>query len=143
MQLYKHGDPRWALKKLGSSKWNMAQKGCVTTDVTMSADYFGIKMTPGQVVEKLKYTDTGLLLWQSVANIGLKFVWRGYNYNQDTIDEALKNPKRTCLLQVDGGAHWVLGIYRFPLTRKFLVADPFTGTRKIYTGVVGYSILTK
>ena len=143
MILYKQGDLRWAFKKLGNSVYNMMQKGCVTTDVTMSADYFGIKMTPGQVVEKLQYTDGGLLLWQSVSNIGLKFLWRGYDYNQATIDEALKNPKRTCLLQVDRGAHWVLGIYRVPMTRKFWVADPYTGTRKFYSGVVGYSILTK
>jgi hypothetical protein len=97
MQLYKQGDPRWALKKLGASNWNMAQKGCVTTDVTMSADYFGIKMTPGQVVEKLSYTNTGLLLWPSVkkhwSSIRMAWVWLQPSYYR-------RSPKKTLSVHV-------------------------------------------
>lgn len=143
MKLYSQNNPLWRWKKIGNSIWNLGQKGCVTTDVSMSLSYFGTELNPGIMVDKLKYTPGGLLLWESVKNVGLKFVARGLNYNQAVIDEALKNKQKTCLLNVDGGAHWVLGIYRVPMTRKFWVADPWNGTRKFYSGVVGYSILTK
>lgn len=143
MQLYSQNDPLWRWKKIGKSPWTLGQKGCVTTDVSMSVSYFGQEIIPGIMVDKLNYTTGGLLLWESVKNVGLKFLWRGFKYEPAKIDEALKNPKKTCLLNVDRGAHWVLGIYRVPFMNKFWVADPFTGKRKFYSGVVGYSILTK
>jgi hypothetical protein len=137
---------KWSSVKLGKSQQTVGKVGCVTTDISMGTSYFGTYFDPGVLAsKKLEYTSAGLILWQSVKNIGLKFVWRGYpsNFKQSEIDEALKNPKRICLLNVDSGAHWVLGISRVPFTTKYLVADPWSGSRKIYGGVIGYSIIEK
>lgn len=146
MQILCQRDARWAFKPIGESTETVGKKGCVITDISMSSSYFGYFRDPGFLAKYLKFTASGLVLWQSIADIlNCKFVWRGYpsNFKQTEVDEALKNPAKTCLLNVDGGAHWVLGIYRVPLTKKYWVADPWTGTRKFYSGVIGYSILQK
>ena len=145
MQILSQRDPRWSWKKLGKSKETVGAKGCVTTNISMGSSYFGKFFDPGQLAELLDFTLEGYIFWQSVSKIGMKFIWRGYpsNFKQAEIDEALKNPKRICELNVDGGAHWVLGIYRVPLTKKYWVADPWDGKRKFYGGVIGYAILEK
>lgn len=146
MKILSQRNPLWSLIKLGKSKETVGKVGCVTTDISMGTSYFGNYFDPGQLASKmLEYTIDGLILWQSVRNIGLRFIWRGYpsNFEQAEIDEALKNPKRICLLNVDGGKHWVLGINRIPFSTKYLVADPWDGKRKFYNGVIGYSIIEK
>jgi hypothetical protein len=146
MQIVWQKDPRWSFKKIGSSNETVGQKGCVISSVSMSSSYYGCFKDPGYLAKYLKFTLTGLLIWQSIADVlCCKFLWRGYpsNFKQAEIDEALKNPNKTCLLNVQNGAHWVLGIYRVPFTTKYWVADPWTGSRKFYSGVIGYSILQR
>ena len=112
----------------------------------MSLSWAGCYKNPGDLAQKLTFTKDGLIIWQSIAEITcMKFLWRGYpsNFKREQIDEALKSQTKTCLLNVDNGNHWVLGIYRVPLTNKYWVADPFYGTRRFYSGVIGYAILQK
>lgn len=146
MILISQRDPRWSFKKIGQSQWTIGQKGCVISSISMLSSYFGCFKDPGYLAKYLKFTDGGLIIWQSIADVlCCKFVWRGYpsNFDQSQVDEALKNPRKGCLLNVDNGSHWVLGIYRVPLTKKYWVADPWTGSRKFYSGVIGYSIMEK
>jgi hypothetical protein len=89
----------------------------------------------------IDYTKDALILWASVSKVGLNFVWRGYTENRAIIDEALKNPKKVCLLNVDNGGHWVLGVRRL-WGGMYTVIDPWTGTKKMYSGVVGFAILS-
>lgn len=146
MQILKQGDPRWGNKKIGATNLIVRNYGCCISSVSMSSDYFKYFKDPGFLAKYLYFTSQGLLIWSSIANIlNCKFLWRGYthNFKQSEVDEAIKNPTKTCLGNVQGGKHWVLLIYRVPFTTKYWVADPFTGTRKFYSGVVGYSILQK
>jgi len=146
MQILSQRDPRWSFKKIGQSQETVGKKGCVITDISMSLSWAGCFFDPGYLAKYLKFTLSGLVYWNSISDIScMKFVWRGYpsNFKQSQVDEALKSSQKTCLLNVDGGAHWVLGIYRIPFTTKYWVADPWTGTRKFYSGVIGYAILQK
>lgn len=144
MKILSQRDPKWSFKTLGDSKHSVYQYGCVVTNIAMSLSWAACYMDPGYLAKYLKFTKDGLLLWPSVGALTcMKLKWRGYKYDQLAIDNALKSKTETCLLNVDGGKHWVLGIYRIPMTTKFLVADPWDGSRKFYSGVVGYSILQK
>jgi hypothetical protein len=109
----------------------------------MATSYFKNYFRPDTCARILNYTKDALILWASCVDIGLQFLKRGYKYDQLIIDEALKNPDKVCLLNVDSGGHWVLGIYRVAGTSTFWVVDPWTGSRKFYRGVVGYATLTK
>jgi hypothetical protein len=144
MELIKQGDIRWGKITMGGSGVSLAYAGCVTSCVSMASSYFKCFKNPGVLAKELSYTPTGLLFWKSINKVlCFKFLWRGYKDEQKVIDEALRNPKKACLLNVMSGLHWVLGIYRIPFTSKYWVADPIDGKRKFYSGVVGYSILTK
>lgn len=144
MQVYSQLDQRWAQTKIGDTNITIAQAGCTLTCVAMSSDYFKESMTPLGVARTLTFTPDAKLVWSSIGKVfkTFEFLWREYSYNQDMIDEALKNPDKTCLLNVKGGNHWVLGIRRLFGT-TYLVADPWTGMRKLYTGVVGCAILIR
>lgn len=143
--IFSQRDVRWASKTLGKTNRTMAAVGCTTTDVAMSGTWFGDTILPGDLCKKLRYTADALLIWASIAEVfpHMKFLWRFYSYDQVLIDEALKNPNKTVLLNVDSGRHWVHALSRIPFTRTFWVADPWTGTKKMYSGVIGGAILTK
>ena len=143
-QIFSQRDPRWASNTLGNTQRTMAQVGCTTTDVAMSGTWFGDNILPGDLCKKLRYTADALLIWASIGEVypHMKFLWRFYSYDQALIDEALKNPKKTVLLHVDGGAHWVHALSRVPFTKTFRVADPWDGKTKFYSGVIGGAILS-
>jgi hypothetical protein len=146
MQIINQRDPKWGYKKIGNSNLLLKDYGCTISCVSMSSSYFGCFKDPGFLAKYLSFTSGGLILWNSIGKVlCCEFIWRAYpsNFKQSEIDEALKNPAKTCLLNVSNGKHWVLGIYRVPFTKRYWVADPYTGRRKFYSGVIGYSILKK
>ncbi len=144
-QVFSQRDPRWASKTLGQTPYTMYDIGCTTTCVSMSGTWFNEVITPGDLCKKLKYTSNGYLYWSSIGEVfrTMKFEWRFYTYDQFRIDEALKNPNKTVLLNVMGGKHWVHALNRIPFTRTFWVADPIDGRRKVYSGVIGGAVLVK
>lgn len=115
--------------------------GCVTVCVSMATSFFNRYIDPGKMAKTLTYTKDALLLWASVSKVGLNFVLRGYKDDRGMIDEALKHPKKVCLLNVDRGGHWVLGVRRM-YGGMYLVIDPWDGRKKFYSGVVGFAILS-
>ena len=135
-------DPKWAGITLGSSNRTLAQVGCTTTCISMSSDYFGCYLDPGSCAKRLSYTDDARILWGSIGTtfLTMAFLWREYKYNQPLISEAIKNPAKTCLLNVNNGGHWVLALKELGFG-KYWVCDPWDGNRKIYSGVVGCSVL--
>lgn len=137
-------DPRWIAVKIGKSPYTIGQYGCTLTCVSMASDYYNEYKNPEWMAKNLSYTLDGRILWQSIAKkTGFKFLWRFYTFDKSTIAEAIKNPKKVCLLNVDRGYHWVLAIKAIPLTNSYIVANPWTGKSEIYSGVVGGAILTK
>lgn len=142
-QIFCQRDKRWANKTLGQTSRTMAQVGCTTTDVSMAGSWFGEIIDPGTLCKKLRYTADALLLWASIGEVfkTMEFEWRFKGYDLWRIDEALKNPKKVLMLNVDSGGHWVFALRRIPLTKMFWVADPWDGKKKTYSGVVGGTVL--
>lgn len=139
-------DKRWASTKLGASTSTVGRYGCVVTSISMALSWANAWFSPDWLARHLTFTNGGLVIWSSIGQkTALEFVWRAYpaNFKQAQVDEALKSKEKVCLLNVDRGSHWVLGIYRVPFTTKYWVADPLTGSRKFYSGVIGYAILQK
>ena len=138
-------DDRWKDQKIGQTNRTIGQVGCTITCVSMSSSWFNEFRAPDVLAQKLKFTKDALLLWQSIGAYfkSFEFEWRFYTYDQARIDEALKNPNKTLLLNVDKGAHWVHALSRIPFTKSFWVADPWDGRRKLYSGAIGGAILKK
>jgi len=139
-------DKRWGWKPLGKSSETICKSGCVITGISMLSDWAKDYKDPAYLAKNLNFTKEGYLYWNSINNkTPLKFVWRGYpsNFKQSQVDEALKSKDGCILLNVMGGKHWVVGIYRVPFTNRYWVADPLSSTRKFYSGVIGYAILEK
>lgn len=160
-------DPRWGNVKIGNTKTLVKDKGCTITCIAMASDYFGYPYSPEYLAKTLSFTQEAKVIWSSIEKVchgliqsvkmgmtelsewsgtaehGFKFDWRFYQYEQALIDEALKNPRKVSLLNVQGGAHWVVAIRRVPFTSTYWVADPWTGTRKLMSGVVGGAILIR
>lgn len=142
-------DSRWANTLLGDSNTStIGGYGCTITCITVMYNaYAGTNLTPADVNSRMK--DEGafqndLVLWDKVGKAlpGLKFEWRGYNYENDKVAANLP-----CLVQVDfdgriatpNDKHWVLYI-----GNKRMV-DPWTGheidTSK-YPIATGYAIFS-
>jgi hypothetical protein len=138
-------NPEWSSTILGPSKLTVGGYGCTTTCISMFSDYFSEYRNPGFLARNLSYTKDGLILWQSIEKVfkSFKFLWRFYTLDKSLISEALKNPNKVVLLNVDKGYHWVAAIKSIPLTDKYWVYNPWTGKSEIYSGIVGGAILIK
>lgn len=113
-------DPRWAAMTLGTTPYTIARYGCTLTCLSMASEFFSqIAVTPPQtpvkyqlpdkVSQTLEFTPDGLLLWGSLAKLGMKLVERVKVRDDVKIQAALANAKQVCLLQVEGW-HWVLAL---------------------------------
>lgn len=130
--------------KIGKTNTTLAQAGCTITCVAMSSSYFGEYKTNKELASALRFTADAKILWASIGEVFKTFAfhWRFYTNDRATIVEALNNPNKTVLLNVDHGGHWVLAIRRM-YGDTYWVADPWTGTRKMYSGVVGGAVLVR
>lgn len=147
MLILSQRDPKWSQTKIGKTNLKLSKIGCTTTCISMASSYFGEYKDPGILAQSLSYTGDGRILWPSIDKVfkTIKFYWRGYAITPITtveIDYALKSKDKCIILNVDGGAHWVLGIRRIA-GGLYWVADPWSGTRKLYSGVVGYAIIER
>lgn len=140
-------DPKWCIPPvyLGPSTCTVYQFGCTTTCISMFSDYFNEFKNPMILARSLEYTKEGYLLWNSIGRVfkGFQFKWRFYTFDKAIIAEALKNPAKTVLLNVDGGKHWVAAVRAIPFTKTYWVHDPWDGKAKLYGGVVGGAVLIK
>lgn len=145
MKILSQRDPKWDAVHLGTSKRDIAHYGCTTCGISMLSDYFGDYTSPDVLAKNPNhYTPAGLVLWNNFIFPHFKFEWRGYTEAVGRIVEAMKNPIRAVLLQVDYGKHWVVGIRPagvFDIGHKgdYLVADPWTG-KKVWAKAVWHNV---
>jgi hypothetical protein len=125
-------DPRWASKKLGTG--TIKDRGCTVTALAMLAG-----TTPDKIVDEAGFTDSGAIYWQTLKS--LRFIWRGYTYEDDKVLEAIKI-YGGCLVEVSspnapGGKHWVLAI------GNGRILDPIDGKEKPFStySPTGYCVL--
>jgi len=139
-------DPKWKDQKLGFGSTTIEFFGCTISSIAMLAD-----LTPDQVNDRLKKVNgfagdnKNLVVWSKIKEAipWLEFQWRGYEYNNDKVIEAIKHSKG-CLVEVDGsriGAsrHWVLYVGDQEMH------DPWFGTKKAtsYYKPVGYATIKR
>ena len=146
MNLYSQRDPRWASEKLGKSQSSIGSYGCTITCVSMLAG-----ITPSDTNRRL--TEVGgylgdLIIWKKIneAIPWLDFEWRGYQYDNAKVSQAVAN-NGGCLVEVDfdgtpstRGKHWVLFI------GDEKMHDPWTGTvepTSKYNILTGYAVIKK
>jgi hypothetical protein len=140
-------DPKWALEKIGKSKLTLGRYGCTITSICMIHSKFYPKsyILPPEAAKIWAFTDDGLIKWTDCKFDGMKFLKRGYGYNKEEIREAVKNPDKGVIVQVDG-FHWIaandyfLGVLGFN--------DPWNGDTlykfsKRYKDITGYAIFAK
>ena len=146
-QKFSQNDPRWKGSLLGTAG-TIGAYGCLETDATMVADYYGSNDTPLTLNEKLKanggYSGGNLFVWSAFAKLfGLKYSGQFSN------DEALtKNQMDQIRSQIDKGYPVFLQIDTVPQTSAldehwilaidydgddFIVQDPWDGSTKRIT----------
>ncbi len=133
-------DPRWALIKLGSSQRTVGHDGCAFVSAINAANWFygGIKFTPDMLATNAAlFTDAnyprgaGLVLWERLcAALGnLRYLGAEFRENDAAIGAAIASPNKAAILNVNGGAHFVLAWHRPLWGNDFVVADPWTGSK--------------
>jgi len=108
----------------------------------MLSDYFGCYLTPSELAHNAhNYTKDGLVVWSDLSFAKFKFVKRTYTRDDSAILDALKDPAKAVILQVNNGAHWVLALRKNLFGNSYTVADPWLGDKcdvlKRYHNIVG------
>jgi len=101
----------------------------------MLSDYFGCFVPPNQLaVNKDWYTADGLVIWPKFKFAKMVFVEREKGRNDAHIREALKDPNKAVMLQVDNGAHWVVAIGKTLWGNDYRIVDPWFGDKRTACG---------
>jgi hypothetical protein len=99
LRLSQNKDSRWKDIKIGKSKYTIGTNGCLIVSLCMILSKFyperGFEhfYTPAEAVRDWKFTgvtgdpDPRYLVWSSINNSGMKFIWRKYNYMPDSFIE--------------------------------------------------------
>ena len=148
MRLLSQRNPLWADKLLGASKLTIGRFGCTTTCISMLSEYFGKPVSPLQLASNANnYTIDGLIIWKNLHIPGMKFVERIYTRDDAKIREALKNPLKAVILEVNNKSHWVVGIKPALIGASYIVADPWDATKcdviKRYHNITGAAIFAR
>jgi hypothetical protein len=153
MQNFSQLDPNYSLLLLGKSTARIADYGCTTCCIADVARDFGVAdITPGVAARTLQYTADGSIIWKSLINIGIKFEWRGYNYDAKKILAALgdRENKRVLLQVTTSGStlrHWVVAD-EWDGASKFVCRDPYGGIISKFPNsahplILGYAIIAR
>jgi hypothetical protein len=121
-------DPEWAGKTIGKSTSLIGAYGCTITCISMLSDYFKCYYNPAWMAKNLSFL-IDKVIWNSITEkLCFKFIWRFYNYQENRILEALKNPKTAVIFEIKK-RHWVVGIRKsiYPWSKWYKVVDPWTG----------------
>jgi len=148
MKLIKQCQSPWGMMKLGASSETCCKAGCVTTCLSSLSDWYGKYVNPAQAIPKLKYTNAGLLYWNSIDTVfPFKFVYRYYKRDDKKIKEILTSKNNACILQVWGGKHWValVGYSKF---FGYKIFDPLKGdivylNKRYGSGIQGFTEITR
>lgn len=136
-------DKRWCWKPIGNSKSTIGRYGCTITAISMASDYYKCFKDPAWMAKNLKFL-VDKVIWSSIGNVCcFKFKWRYYKHEQKIFTDAIKDPATVLLLNVNGGAHWVIATKKVPF--GYWVTDPLGGKASYYShgAVVGGAVLTR
>lgn len=145
MIMFSQQDPRWANLQFGGG-YTIGRYGCVISCLTMARNwFFNDNKTPDWAARLLLFS-SGAVIWSSISNIGLRFVQRVFGRNDAVINEALINPNKCCLIQVNNN-HWLWLIGRLVPGRGWKVVDPWHGdicyTDRYGNNITGCAVISK
>ena len=148
MLIISQRNPLWSSRRLGASQLTCGKFGCTTTSCSMLSSYFGCYRSPLELASDANnYTKEGLILWTHLNFDKMKFSWRGYARDDSKIQEAIKNPNKAVMLQVNDGAHWVVALSKTWFGNSYTVADPWDATKcdviKKYNNITGFAIFER
>lgn len=130
MKYLSQRDPQWAYERLGESTLTIGRFGCTTTCISMLSSLFNCYQTPVTIAHNANnYTKDGLVLWQNLKFDSMRFVRREYGRHDISIKEALKDPRKAVILEVNNRAHWVVALRPALLGSGYIVLDPWTGKK--------------
>ena len=145
MQQLSQRDPIWANVHIGESNLTIGRFGCTIVSISMVTDRFNKWITPDSIATKQKFTKDGLILWTKLNLPTVSFIKRGYGRNDVEIVEAIQNPDKAVILEVEN-FHWVLCIGK-SLLGGYNIIDPWFGkpstTRSYKDQVTGYAIFKR
>ena len=148
MQSFSQLDARWSSDKIGRSSLTIGRWGCCISSIAMIATYFGEVITPPELAHNVaNFTPDGLVDWGKIKLKTMKFDARERKLNKERIALYLKDPNKAVILNVNGGAHWVVGIRKTLLGDSYVVLDPWGGVKvdvvKKYRNVVGAAYFSR
>lgn len=135
-------DVLWCTDRIGSSLLQVGRWGCTLTCISMLSSYFDCYKSPSQIAHNVaNFTNDGLVNWQKLAFPKMRFVERTYREDSAKILEAMKNPDKAVMLQVNFGQHWVVAVRKSLLGNDYIVVDPWTGkkvgAKAMYRNITG------
>ena len=144
MIIFKQGN--YPKDYMGSSGVSIAKSGCLTCSITVGYDALTNKtLNPPMIASKLSYNQQGMLLWGSLGNWGLKLELKSEVPNDTAVNEALVNPDKFAVLEINHGAHFVLVIGKKLPLLGYRIYDPFYGDKayRYNSLVTGCRIISK
>lgn len=171
--------PLWKDTPIGKSKDTIGESGCLISALcsTWSKFHYNPKnrkyLRPDEAVKEWEFTsiegdkDPKYIVWNSINDSGMEFVWREYGYNPtglmedpethlvevqgDLLKKWLKSSNYGVVFRVQtrsGGEHWLAG-WRWSITGKPVCLDPWSkktlwnpwGFMGTYIKCTGFAVL--
>jgi ABC-type bacteriocin/lantibiotic exporter with double-glycine peptidase domain len=135
---------------MGNSNSTIKDVGCLITDLSGLSSWYGKHLRPDELARTLKFTDTGLLFWNSIdAVLPFKFVYRYYKRDDAMIKKILFSKNDAVILEVQWGKgkHWVTAI-NWTKKNGYRVADPWEGKyidldKSQFPTITGFAVMTR
>ena len=145
MELYSQRDNEWGNVRIGKTRQVLAKLGCTVTALAMLLSGFHKDTEdPGEAAKIWAFNSKAEVLWTRSKFNGMAFIWRGYAYHRNVINEYAAAADKGVVLEVNYN-HWVtvVGIKNGQL----VIHDPWDG--KPYTAfpskyrITGYALFKK
>lgn len=132
-------DSRWAKVTMGNSMATLRDYGCTITSIARINYLINKKVIdPGKLAKTFKFTNDGLLYWDSVAAIGLK----ANRVREVPSIDLLKNNAGKMIIELNyTPRHWV-AVEGVDMLGKVNVMDPLTGnmSKKNRSEITAYAL---
>lgn len=139
-------DKRWSDAKIGKTDFTIGKLGCTITSICMLfTKFYRKELMPSEVSRVWSFDAQARLLWTKTKFDGMKFIWRGYDFDKAEIIKYASAKNQGVIVEVDK-SHWCA--VRFIIGGLIVLADPWYGDTLWYWGtryknITGYALFIK